>query len=388
MSAPSRPLRILTLSYDFPPLGGGASAVVSGLSRELARLGHTVDVVTMGFRGLPRQDVVDGVRVHRIPCLRRRRHLCTIPEAASYLALAGPTLRRLVAAHRYDLIHAHCILPGGFMAWRLHQATGIPYVITAHGSDVPNHNLHRFRAAHRLLAPVWRAVVRDAHRILCPSETLRSLVVRGSRLAQTCVIPNGVDAERFEPARAVPRTPRILIVSRMIEGKGVQHALAAFNNGFTQQYELHIVGDGPYLPTLRKLAREHHGRVRFWGWLDGGSDELKALYETSSVFLFPSEAENCPLVLLEAMAAGLPIITTQGTGCAEVVGDAAMLIPPGDPQAIRQALHDLLPDAARQRRLGEAGRRRLEARFSWTSVARQHLAVYPNGSAAARASRP
>lgn len=382
----ARTLRILTLSYDFPPLGSGGAAVASGLSRELARLGHAVDVVTMGFRGLPRQEVIEGVRVHRVPCLRRRRHLCTMPEAASYLALAGPTLRRLIAAHRYDVLHAHFILPGGYMAWRLHRATGIPYVITAHGSDVPGHNPHRFRAAHRILAPVWETVIRDAQRVICPSETLRSLVTRRSPLAQTVVIPNGVDAARFEPARPARRVPRILTVARLTEGKGIQHALAALD-GVAEEYELHIAGDGPYLPTLRELARGQNGRVRFWGWLDGRSAELKELYETSSVFLFPSQAENCPIALLEAMAAGLPIITTQGTGCAEVVGDAALLVPPADPGAIRQALHRLLPNAALRRRLGEAGRRRLAARFSWAGVARQYLDAYPNGSAAARANR-
>jgi glycosyltransferase involved in cell wall biosynthesis len=379
-------MRILTLSYDFPPLGSGASAAAYGLSRQLVRLGHAVDVVTMGFRGLPREQTVEGVRVLRIPCLRRRRHLCTVPEAASYLAGAGPTIRRLTAAHRYDVVHAHFILPGGFMAWRLHRATGLPYVITAHGSDVPGHNPYRFRSAHRLLAPIWDAVVRDAQQVVCPSEALRSLVRRRSRLAKTSVIPNGIEPDRFTSDRAAERAKRILLVGRLVEGKGAQDALSALN-GFTKEYELHIVGDGPYLPTLRELARPRGRQVRFWGWLESGSAQLKELYETSSAFLLPSEAENCPIALLEAMAAGLPIITTQGTGCEEVVGDAALLVPPSDPGAIRSALQRLLPDAALRRRLGEAGRQRLEAHFSWTHVTQQYLAAYRNGRPAAQASR-
>ena len=367
-------MRILTLSYDFPPLGSGGSAVVYGLSRELARLGHQVDVVTMGFRGLPRQDIMDGVRVHRVPCLRRRTHLCTIPEAASYLALAGPILRRLVAAHRYDVIHAHFILPGGFMAWRLHRATGIPYVITAHGSDVPEHNPHRFALAHRILAPVWNAVVRDAAQVVCPSEGLRSSLLAKSRKVRTCIVPNGIEVKRSQRTES-QKPHRILTVARIIEGKGVQHVLTALN-GFSNGHELHVVGDGPYLPALRRMANGAGDRVTFWGWLEHSSARLKNLYETSSIFVLPSEAENFPVVLLEAMAASLPIITTEGTGCAEVVGDTALLVPPNDPDAIKRALSRLMGDPELQRTLGAAGRRRLEERFSWTTVAERYVDIY------------
>ena len=369
-------MRLLMLCYEFPPLGGGGSRVAFGLSKELARLGYEVDLVTMGFRGLPPVEFVGGVRVHRVRCLRRRADRCTAPEALSYLLAALPAVWRLVRRRRYDFLHAHFIFPDGLIVWLVQRATGVPYVITAHGSDVPGHNPHRFVTAHRLLAPVWNAVVRDAAQLVCPSDRLRSLISASSPEARTTVIPNGINVADFTGSNGDKYARRILIVGRMVEGKGVQHVLAALEGFSKKDYELHIVGDGPYLPALRELAQRQDAVATFWGWLDHDSSNLKTLYETSSIFVLPSEAENFPVVLLEAMASGLAIITTEGTGCAEVVGDAALLVSPKDPGAIKHALSRLIRDVALQRALGAAGRRRLTEHFSWAMVAQQYARLY------------
>ena len=98
----------------------------------------------------------------------------------------------------------------------------------------------------------------------------------------------------------------------------------------TIDQEIHIVGDGPYLSQLKQLAATLSKRIIFHGFLSNRSEKFKDLIETSSIFVFPSESENFPMVLLEAMAAGLAIITTKNTGCEEVVGDTGLLVAPGD----------------------------------------------------------
>jgi hypothetical protein len=92
--------------------------------------------------------------------------------------------------------------------------------------------------------------------------------------------------------------------------------------------------------------------------------------------VLPSEAENFPIVLLEAMAAGLAIITTAGTGCAEVVGDAGLLVPVRDSRAIGRALKRLVEDGDLRQRLGVAARRRIEENFTWRAVARRYVEEY------------
>ncbi len=367
-------MRILMLSYEYPPLGGGGSRVVAGLSSELVRLGHSVDLVTMGFRGLPAREEIGGVRVHRVPCLRRDLHTCTVPEAASYAATALVTAGRLAARCPYDLIHAHFIFPDGLVARAASAIAGRPYVVTAHGSDVPGYNPERLHRLHALLAPAWRTLVRGAAEIVCPSRSLESLLVQEAPDARVSVIPNGFDPRKLGTgARKRPR--RILVVTRMLKRKGVRFVLEALH-GERGEYELNVAGDGPELPALRGLAAGLDVKVRFTGWLDNASPELRDLYETSSLFVFPSEAENFPVVLLEAMAAGLAIVTTDVTGCAEVVGDAALLVPPRDAGSIKAALHLLFEDDARRRELGRAARARLEANYTWRAVAQRYIDVY------------
>lgn len=367
-------MKILKLSYEFPPLGGGGSRVVYGLSRELVRTGHEVDLVTMGHRDLPGFEVINGVRVHRVHGIRRNKHVCTAPEAALYVLSARKTVRRLLSENRYDIHHSHFIFPDGLLAWSVKRSTGLPYLITAHGSDVPGYNPHRLKAAHKLLAPLWQRIVWDAERIVCPSDSLRSLVAGQNVTKEHLpIIPNGIDPGKFQPDR--PKQKRILVVTRMLERKGVQHVLKAVE-GSPFDHEVHIVGDGPHLPALRQMAAAMGNSVTFWGWLDNRSPKLKELFETSSIYVFPSEAENFPIVLLEAMAAGMAIITTAGTGCAEVVGDAALLVDPGDAPAIREALAFLVNNPEQCRKLGMEARKRMEEHFGWAAVANRYVAQY------------
>ena len=83
-------MRILMMCYEFPPIGGGGAGVVRGLSAQLVRMGHDVDVVTMHYRGLPKHEWVDGVHVHRVPCVRLSTSWCTMAEQATYLATVVP----------------------------------------------------------------------------------------------------------------------------------------------------------------------------------------------------------------------------------------------------------------------------------------------------------
>jgi len=347
--------------------------VVDGLSRQLVADGHEVDVVTMGFRGLPGHDVVDGVNVHRVPCIRLKEHHRTMPEAAAYLFAAMPRIRRLVARRSYDVNHTHFILPDGFNAFRVERLTGLPYVITAHGSDVPGYNPHRVKLAHRLLAPAWRRVTRGASMLVCPSRSITDLVKRQDPALATTEIPYGFEVGRYRTD--VPKRKRILVVTRMLERKGVQYLLQALGDA-PLEHELHLVGDGPWLPSLRKMAAGIRGTIVFHGWLDNRSRELASLYESSEIFVLPSEAENFPVSLMEAMSAGLAVVTTRGTGCEEVVCTTAVLVEPKNPSEIRAALEGLTGNPERCRELGDVARVRLGSEFGWPSVARRYVRVY------------
>jgi glycosyltransferase involved in cell wall biosynthesis len=182
-------MRILSITYEYPPIGGGGGVVAAALNAQLVARGHTVDVVSSAMKGLPREDIVAGVSVHRARCWRRHRHYSTAPELLTTLpsmyALADQVIRR----NPPDLIHAHFAMPSGVVARMLSVKHGIPYVITAHGSDIPGYNPDRFQVLHRLLTPAWRRVLRDASAVTSPSQFLADLINRSLSMPIR-VIPN------------------------------------------------------------------------------------------------------------------------------------------------------------------------------------------------------
>lgn len=368
-------MRILELCYEYPPIGGGGGQVVAALSKELVKLGHQVDLVTMGFRGLPNFEQDHGVNIHRVPSIRLKKSICHPPEMAFYLVSALPRLLKMVKQNHYDINHTHFIFPDGILALILKNVVGLPYIITAHGSDVPGYNPNRFKSLHRILNPLWRRVVQDAKGIVSPSQNLARLIAHRLPEVSITLIPNGVQAAIRE--LSIKDDLHILVVSRMFERKGIQYFLKSLE-GIQDPYQVDIVGDGPYLPTLKTMARNLNSKapIVFHGWLDHHSTKLQELMAGASLFVMPSESENFPIVLLEAMAAGLAIITTEGTGCEEVVGNAALLVKPKDPIAILDAILTLINKPELRSQLSKTAIQRVNQEYKWDIIARRYVELY------------
>jgi glycosyltransferase involved in cell wall biosynthesis len=362
-------VRILTLNYEYPPLGGGASPVTRALCEHLAAAGHAVDVVTMGYRRLPRVEMSGGVRVIRVPALRRSPVRAETPELLSYVLAALPPALALVRRWRYDVVHAHFIVPTGILATAVRRISGLPLVITAHGSDIPGYNPDRFTRGHRWIAPAWRVVARSADALVSPSHYLRTLMQRVCSLPVE-VIPYGFDPP---PLRHSERKRRILFVSRLFPRKGAQYLLEALAGLPLDEWEITIAGDGPMLEALRAQAQRLGVQVDWRGFIKG--KPLEELYASSAIFVFPSTNDNFPVVLLEALAGGCAVVTTNVSGMPEVVGNAGILVPPQDVPALRAAIRRLMNDDDLRADLSARARARI-AHFAWDDVIRRYLEVY------------
>ncbi len=365
-------MKVLTLNYEFPPIGGGAAPVTLELCRQFVRLGHPTDVVTMRFGGLPAYEEIEGVRVFRTPSIRRRADLCRIYEMASYLFGALPTVQRLLREKQYDVVHTHFVLPTGPLGVWVKEKTGCPLVITVHGSDVPGYNPDRFRLAHRMLFPVWRWLVHQADGLVSPSGSLRSLLKHHCPDADVPVIPNGIESSFF--SSDVPKKPQILVCSRLLPRKGIQYLIEAVRP-LSLDWPVHIVGDGPYLPVLQEQAKGSKTPIYFHGWLDRRDKRFKDLYESSAIFVFSSEAENFPTVLLEAMAAGCAVITTDAGGCPEAAGPAAVYVKPRDVEGLRAKLLELTAHPTLREQWSQKARQRAEV-FGWPGAAQRYLELF------------
>lgn len=364
-------MRVLMLNYEYPPIGGGAAPITRALSEQLALSGHAVDVVTMGYGRLPfEEERHDGrLRIYRVPALRRSPVRAVTVEMASYLVSALPWASYLTTRARYDVIHAHFLMPTGVLAAAVKSFSGLPLVVTIHGSDVPGYNPDRFKRGHKLLYPAWKRIVQAADTIISPSAYLRDLLQRSFE-APVTLVPYGFSPP---PSGEAPRRRRILFASRLFPRKGAQFMLEALAGLDLDGWEVVIAGDGPMLEPLRDQAARFGLPVAFPGFVKG--QELQDLYASSAIFVFPSLHDNFPVVLLEALSHGCAIVTNNCTGMPEVVGDAGLLVKPHDVAGLRAAITRLMGDAALRDDLAERARRRI-AELSWERILDQHIEIY------------
>ncbi|MEM7021679.1 MAG: glycosyltransferase family 4 protein [Pseudomonadota bacterium] len=362
-------MRILTLSYEYPPVGGGGATVCQGLAESLVDLGHQIDVVTSAMDGLPDHEEQNGVNIYRVPCWRRHQYYSTAPELLTTILPSYRKALELARSHAYDLAHCHFVVPTGVVAYLLQHRIGLPYVLTCHGSDVPGYNPDRFSLLHPVIAPFWRRIVAGSVATTSPSTFLESLVKKVLD-RPVDIIPNFFDARPVERLSTDRR--RVLVVSRLVKRKGVDSLIDAMAE-LPSDWELVVAGDGPCLPDLRRQAAARDLRARFLGHV--ARNQLDELYASAAIFALPSLQENFPMTLLEAMAAGCAVVTTRTEGCVEVVGDAAALIKPGSVDDLRAKLWHLMEDEGACAALGRQGLERVK-QFSSAAVVEKFQSLF------------
>lgn len=360
-------MRILLLNYEFPPVGGGSSPVAFEIGKRYVSKGHDVHVVTMGFDDLPQQEEMSGMMITRVPCLRRRIEITRLHELASYVFSAKRFLSKHLAVTHYDVSHTHFLLPTGLVAQSIKTSFGLPYIVSAHGSDIPGYNPDRFTFSHRFTRPLLKRIGDDAAKVVVMSEYHASLIrehVHDYSPEKLIQIPNGIDRSSFRPAE---KKKVILSTGRLLRRKGFQHLIHAVSDEDCG-YELHICGDGPMLNELRDAAALSRTPVVFHGWIDNQSDFYRDLLGAASIYVLASERENASISLLEAMSAGCATITTGTTGCRETVGDAGLLVRAKHPGDLRQAILSIIRDDDLRRSLQQRAIDRVREKFDWDTI--------------------
>jgi len=333
--------RILILNYEFPPLGGGASPVGYEIAKRYVERGCKVDVVTMGYKGLPREETIDGINIFRVPSLRSKKEICRIHEMFSYVVSAMWFLNKRLKNVHYDINHTHFIIPTGIVARWAKRKFGLDYIITSHGSDVPGYNNDRFKLSHRFTKPLLQSICHNAKKIIPGSRYLKKIILDtiDSNLEEKIhVIPNGIDPSNIIPKE---KTKTIVATGRLLPRKGFQYLIKAVSDEDIG-YKVHIFGDGPMMPELKRMAGESKTKVILHGWVDNTSDEYRDALSKASIYCLPSSKENASIALLEGMSAGCAVITTNVSGCPETVGDAGIVVEQKDSNAIKKALRSLI----------------------------------------------
>ena len=411
-----RPLRVALLSYRSKPHCGGQGVYVRHLSRELAALGHTVEVFSgqpypelddidgpgrIELRPLPSLDLYRDDDPFRTPSFREIRDVTDVLEVATMWTAGFPepltfSIRaaRALLARRgdFDVVHDNQSLGYGLLPL---LRAGVPLVATVH-HPITIDRRHEIEAAtsfgRRLSLHRWygftRMQARVARRIptlLTVSENSADDIVSefGVRRESVRVIPVGVETDVFRPSD-LPRVPgRIVAVSSSDSPmKGVRVLLEAVAKLRTERdVELVVVGrprtDGPVARAVDELGIAD--AVRF---VTGLSDPaLAELFASAQVAVVPSLYEGFSIPAVEAMSCGTPLVASRAGALPEVVGDCGVLVEPGNPSDLAGALGALLDDEPRRRALGAAGRRRVEDRFTWRAMAAATAEVYADVAA-------
>ncbi|MDH6628716.1 glycosyltransferase involved in cell wall biosynthesis [Streptomyces sp. LBL] len=408
-----RPLNIALLTYKGNPFCGGQGVYVRHLSRELARLGHRVEVIgsqpypvldeghddRLTLTELPSLDLYRQPDPFRTPGRGEYRDWIDALEVATMWTGGFPEpltfslrARRHLRARRgeFDVVHDNQTLGYGLLG-----DVGAPLVTTIHHPITVDRQLE-LDAAEGLRRSYsirrWYAFTRMQKRVArrLPSvltvsgtsrqEIVHHLGVRGERIH---VVHIGADTDLFSPDPSVPVVPgRIVTTSSAdVPLKGLVFLVEALAKVRTERPDAHLVVVGKR-PTAGPVAQavERYGLEGAVDFVKGISDaELVDLVRSAQVACVPSLYEGFSLPAAEAMATGTPLLATTGGAIPEVAGpdgETCLAVPPGDPGALAAGLSRLLADPELRARLGAAGRERVLARFTWAKAAEGTVARY------------
>jgi glycosyltransferase involved in cell wall biosynthesis len=400
------PLRICLLSYRSNPHCGGQGVYVKNLSRALTDLGHRVDVVSgpqypeldPGVRliRLPSLDLYNPEDLFRVPKPHELFNLSNLiewigtstmgfPEPFTFGMRADQFLKK--RSHQYDIVHDNQSLCYGLLGIQKRTPTvaTIHHPITVDRKIEIRSEILLWKKLKHLrwysFIDMQKRVAKTLSRIITVSECARRDISKEFKIGENrfSVIPNGIDTDVFRPMPEIQREKNRIIVTNSADTplKGLEYLLLSVSDISRQRDVRLIVVGSPkknsrMLRLIRRLGIEKN--VTFTGRIN--NEAFIRQYAKAAVAVVPSVYEGFGLPAGEAMACGVPVVSTTGGALPEVVGNAGILVPPADPAALSRAIIRVLEDPDLARTLSEAGYRRVQQHLTWKVVAQKTAHTY------------
>ncbi len=357
-------MKIALISVDFAPNVGGVASHVVELGKALVEKGHEVHVLTLPIADKQQRfEVWQGMNVHRPK----------IPKSKIFYTPAMKIwLSRFLKQQRMDILHVHGMRP-------LEATKGIadiPVIFTNHTSGF----LRRIEKGDKVHADLVKRLAHICH-VLAPSEELCQATRAVGYQKPVDFIPNGVDVKRFTPKQTtlsddLPVT--ILLARRLVDKNGVTvfaHALGLLKN---QPVKIIFAGDGPEKQNVINILTENDMLDKATFLDNVANEKMPEVYRSADISVLPSFMEATSITGLESMASGLPLVGTTVGGIPALIseGETGLLVPPGAPDALANALITLINDADLRHKMGRKAREKAEQQFSWSHIADRTLAVY------------
>lgn len=403
-------MKVCMVTSSYPKYPGEVTApFIEEIAAGIAALGHEVHLLLPQHPDLRRGAVERGVHLHPYryaPCRALAiwgyaESLAADVEVRGKTYLAAPlalsagllALLRLTCRERFDLLHAHWVIPNGPAAALAAGRRALPLILSLHGSDI------YLPERKPWLRPLARWTFRRASAITaCSQDLARRAVALGAPAGRLTVIPYGADPQTFHPADPAerertraelglsPGEPLLLAVGRLVRKKGFDILLQALPQVIQEVGPLRLIiaGRGDLHEELAALAGRLgvQDRVTLAGAVE--RDRLPALFRSCDLLVVPSmhdergNVDGLPNVVLEGMASGVAVVASEVAGIPQVIssGETGLLVPEKDPEALAAAIVRLLREPELRARLGQEARKRVEEKLNWPAVARQFEQVY------------
>lgn len=369
----------------FRPSKGGISEHVYSLAKKFIKYNIDVHVIARQAENAPLEEEIEGIKVHRYkyPSFLAKYHLTFISYVFLVYACLS-TIKRIDKNEKFDLIHGHYAYSDGFIAAIYKKIFKIPCVLTVHGNDLVKVFDFKSDFANILLnffkTSIEKFTVRTVDQIIFVSESLKNTAVSWKTpLNKLNVIPNGVNEIYFDVIRNPTDNLTLFTLRQHVDKNGLIFAIDAMKSIIAKYPDTHlfILGDGPLKNDLiERTEKLKLGRnISFEGYLVGNKFDL--LFSSTKIMLVPSKYEGFGIVVLEGMAAGIPVIASKVGGIPEIIEDhkSGILVPPQNPEKIAEAVFELMSNDKLYDEISKAGKIRAQE-FSWDKFAKDTIEVY------------
>ena len=362
------------------------SLFIFEVAKQLKDFGHSVLVISMHSPGAKRREIIEDIEVLRpmylpesLETLQKEDGGITVAwqkHPITRLALIPFIIAQAIAIIRYskdcDIIHANWTL-SAFSTWLSKPIHRKPFIVTVHGSDI-------FRGSSiPVVSTLTRICLNFASHIIAVSSALQeALITLGVIPKKISVVSNAVNLSTFYPSQAT-KQDRILFVGNLAESKGVEYLIKAMPIILQKMkgYRLTIIGDGPQRSELEHLAQllGLQDSIDFLGSLP--QPVVAEWMRKSKLFVLPSIYEGFGIVLLEALASGLPVVGTEVGGIRDIISpEVGALVPPASPESLANAILDILTNEARYSELQAHTVSYVRNKYTWEAKAQEILEIY------------
>jgi glycosyltransferase involved in cell wall biosynthesis len=371
-------MKILMVNYEFPPIGGGGGQAHQNLLREYAKMdGLEVDVLTSGLgKGLEQEKLAEYITIYKIGLRKKNLHYWKKSEVLIWLYKARRVYDNLIKNNSYDLVHAFFGFPSGWLCYR--SRNQLPYIISLRGSDVPGNN-PRLALDYKILAPIFRKIWRKATGLVAPSQGLRDRAYTFFSKVDIHVIPNGVDLEKFKPATpsASSNHIKLLTAGRLSASKRIDLLIDVMEilHRKIPAIRLTIVGGGALEEHLKGLViqKQLHDAVDIRGIVP--SQDMPELYREHDLYVSATFQEGMSNAMLEAMASGLPIVTTHCEGVEELILNNGIVVEKPKAKLVAEEIEKIITNTEKYKQMSLCARKQADG-FSWSHSAKQYNEYY------------